>query len=273
MTCQLINNGFSILIHFILGIFALFSLGVKRITEKPRRPLKIFIYDVSKQVIGALYAHGLNILIAVHVTNFNNNNSNDNDQCMWYFVNFIVDVFIGLTFNWLFLKLINYLAIKYKYNTLISGKYQLSEYYCNLSYCLQLVIWLLIITIVKLILFFAILVPFSNELEKMGTSILSPISNHEEIELIIVMIVVPFSLNILQFWLQDTFLKDNTIKIENPNIIDPTLSPDISPTHSGGCSSREDSYLEIKDLYVNNISQIRMEKEIDKTNNHAYNSL
>ena len=274
MVCQLINNDFSILIQIILGVFALVSLGVKRISENPRRPLNIFIYDVSKQVIGALYAHGLNLVIAIHVTNYNNKDNQDNknnDQCMWYFINFIIDVFLGMTLSWLFLKLTNYIAVKKKYPFLISGKYLITKYYCNLSYCLQLIIWLMIITIVKLILFYGVLIPFSSSLATIGTTILSPISNNDEVELIIVMIVVPFSLNIIQFWIQDTFLKHDNLENSNNNIdnIDNIDSPitDISPTNQNDRQSQleDNTYLEFRDIHDND------NKNDD--DNRAYSSL
>ena len=139
MPCQLVDNVFSILIQCVLGFFALLSLSVKRITEKPKRPFRVFIYDVSKQVIGSLYAHGLNIIIAINVAHLNNNN-HYNDQCMWYFVNFIVDVFLGMAFNWICIKLVNYLANKYGFVYLVSGNYTLGNRFINREYLLQLLL-------------------------------------------------------------------------------------------------------------------------------------
>ena len=80
---------------------------------------------------------------------------------------------------WSFLKLTNYIAVKKKYPFLISGKYLITKYYCNLSYSLQLILWLMIITLVKLILFYGVLMSFSSSLATIGTTILSPISNND----------------------------------------------------------------------------------------------
>ena len=152
---------------------------------------------------------------------------------MWYFVNFIVDVVLGLVLNWLFITCINYVAHKKGIDLLISGKYTITNKLCNLPYAVQLFIWLVIVTIVKLILFFGVLIPFSNSLGEMGNWILAPISNNDETELIVVMILVPLSLNIFQFWIQDTILKND--------LVDEVDKIDLSPTNTDD----DLSYLEI----------------------------
>ena len=81
----------------------------------------------------------------------------------------------------------------------------------------------------KLVLFFGVLIPGSYTLGHIGTIILSPISKHDEVELIVVMILVPLSLNILQFWIQDTFLKGDTFQA-NDNDIDIDEYSDDSPS-------------------------------------------
>ncbi len=246
MVCQLIDDTFSILIQCLLGFFALLSLCVKRITEHPKRPIKVFVYDVSKQVIGSLYAHGLNILVAINVTN-HNKNSQYNDQCMWYFVNFMVDVMLGLVLSWLLITLVNNTVRKMGLLTLVSGEYTIDNTGCiNRQYLFQLLIWIGIITVTKVILFFGILLPFSDSLGKMGTDILKPISNHDETELIVVMILVPLSLNILQFWIQDTFLKAET-KLESNDEIDLYSDDSPSPPMSPQRQTMRSAYLEIDD--------------------------
>ncbi len=237
MTCQVVDDSFSILIQFVLGFFALLSLWVKRITEKPRRKLKVFIYDVSKQVIGSLYAHGLNILIAVHVSR-SENTSQFQDECMWYFVNFLVDVSIGMVLNWIFIKLLNHLARTKDYPFLISGNYDLDIstqryccFKCHRVYLFQLTVWLLTITFAKLILFYGVLLPFSETLGEMGTFLLEPIAKHEDAELVVVMILVPFTLNIIQFWIQDTFLKVTHQDKDRSRMRDIDVSPIGQDSH------------------------------------------
>ena len=64
---------------------------------------------------------------------------------------------------------------------------------------IQLVIWLAIVTVVKIIFFFIQLL-FSDILEAYGSFVMSPFKGHGDYELIFVMIVVPVSMNIAQYW-------------------------------------------------------------------------
>jgi hypothetical protein len=50
---------------------------------------------------------------------------------------------------------------------------------------------------------------FPKELEKMGFAMLGSIAIYPKLELIVVMIIVPFVTNVLQFWLVDAFLKES----------------------------------------------------------------
>ena len=72
-------------------------------------------------------------------------------------------------------------------------------------YLWQLLSWLIIVSISKVILAFVQLSQSKN-LEKLGSSILSPFKN-PKLKLLIVMIFVPLIMNSIQFWVQDNFLK------------------------------------------------------------------
>jgi hypothetical protein len=62
--CELLGP-FSILIQGALGILALSSLVFKRWRERPQRPLKIWGFDVSKQVVGSILLHLANLLMSM----------------------------------------------------------------------------------------------------------------------------------------------------------------------------------------------------------------
>lgn len=64
--CRLLDR-FAISVQVLMGALALSSLVYKRHREKPRRPLKIWSFDVSKQVLGQLIVHILNILVSLLV--------------------------------------------------------------------------------------------------------------------------------------------------------------------------------------------------------------
>ena len=62
--CRLLGP-FSLLVQAALGALALLSLVYKRWRERPRRPVKIWLFDVSKQVFGAIILHILNLLMSM----------------------------------------------------------------------------------------------------------------------------------------------------------------------------------------------------------------
>jgi hypothetical protein len=53
---------FTIFVQMLLAAFALLSLWFKRQSEKPRRKFRTWFLDVSKQGIGACYAHVANMV-------------------------------------------------------------------------------------------------------------------------------------------------------------------------------------------------------------------
>jgi hypothetical protein len=233
MVCTLLGDDVGVLVQLVLGGTALGFLMLKRRLERPKRKLRDFCRDVSKQVIGSLMAHGMNLLIAVKLSQqstCDGDGDANGDECMWYFMNFLVDVGCGVVLNWAFLNLLSWTARRYDWTSLHSGEYlenggsicrswprwlrcgsRRGNATCpecsNRSYVLQLMSWIGIVSLTKLILYGCILIPFHTELGKVGTAILKPVSHNDTLELMIVMVVVPVSLNILQFWIQDNFLQ------------------------------------------------------------------
>jgi len=61
--CHLFGS-FSILIQGALGALALLSLVYKRWRERPQRPVKIWAFDVSKQVVGSILLHLVNLAMS-----------------------------------------------------------------------------------------------------------------------------------------------------------------------------------------------------------------
>ena len=75
--CVLLSGGFAGFVQIVLGLIALSGLVYKRHREHPKRPVKVWALDVSKQCFGGLLAHGLNIVIADHLASHTNS---DHDQ-------------------------------------------------------------------------------------------------------------------------------------------------------------------------------------------------
>lgn len=57
---------FTVFVQMLLALFALLSLWLKRQTERPRRKFRTWFLDVSKQGVGACYAHVLNMVGTTH---------------------------------------------------------------------------------------------------------------------------------------------------------------------------------------------------------------
>lgn len=62
--CRLLGP-FALLVQAGLGALALLSLVFKRWRERPRRPLKVWFFDASKQVFGSVLLHVLNLLMSM----------------------------------------------------------------------------------------------------------------------------------------------------------------------------------------------------------------
>jgi hypothetical protein len=91
--CELLG-GFAIIVQGALGGLALLSLVFKRWRERPQRPLKIWGFDVSKQVVGAILIHMANLLLSmISSGDLQSGPSNaDLNPCSFYLLNLAIDV-------------------------------------------------------------------------------------------------------------------------------------------------------------------------------------
>ena len=62
--CRLLGP-FAIFVQGALGLLALLALVYKRWRERPQRPVKIWFFDVSKQVVGSVLVHIANLLMSM----------------------------------------------------------------------------------------------------------------------------------------------------------------------------------------------------------------
>ena len=61
--CRLLGP-FALFVQAVLGLLAMLSLVFKRWRERPRRPLKIWFFDVSKQIVGTFLLHLANLAMS-----------------------------------------------------------------------------------------------------------------------------------------------------------------------------------------------------------------
>lgn len=90
-------------------------------------------------------------------------------------------------------------------------------------YFAQLMIWMFIVCLSKFFLYF-FQKAFAESLETLGILLLSPVKNNGKLKLIIVMIFIPLTFNaiqvnfLIQFWIQDNFLKYKPTEASMENI-------------------------------------------------------
>lgn len=102
--CRLLGP-FSLLVQAALGALALLSLVYKRWRERPRRPVKIWLFDVSKQVFGAIILHILNLLMSMlssgrfdtgktttYIASSGGEERQQPNGCSFYLLNLAIDV-------------------------------------------------------------------------------------------------------------------------------------------------------------------------------------
>lgn len=229
---------FTVFVQILLAFFALMSLWFKRQSEQPRRKFRTWFLDVSKQGLGAAYAHILNMIIAAIIVkngSKSNNGASLNDQCAWYGMTYLVDTTLGLVLAIWGLKAIDWCANEYDWVSLKhSGVYDGID--GLLHWIHQAVAWLLILTVVKVMIYFFMILT-SEQLAYFGALLFKPLQKNIRFELLFVMIVFPGILNVIYFWVADHYLKAGAEHASAHE--DDTLDP--------GLASRKESLVSNKD--------------------------
>lgn len=94
--CHLLGP-FALIIQGALGALALLALVFKRWRERPQRPVKVWAFDASKQVVGSMLLHIANLLmsmlssgqLAITLTAAAEYQAN---PCSFYLLNLAIDV-------------------------------------------------------------------------------------------------------------------------------------------------------------------------------------
>ncbi|OQS03532.1 hypothetical protein THRCLA_04154 [Thraustotheca clavata] len=200
--CLLLTDGFARFIQVLLGFCAMGVLYVKRELEYPKRPFNVWMYDVSKQGIGALMIHMLNILLSIFLTR---RSKVTEDECAIYFFTFLIDATLGTAIILMLLTQMKRLAMYYNLTSIQRS----GEYGNPPSFEIwgkQLTAYLLLLLTMKS---FLTLLMYSiyKSIASVATSIFSIFAHYRHLELVLVMIIGPCIINVIQFWVLDNFLK------------------------------------------------------------------
>ena len=206
-----------IAMQLCLGAFCFGSLFCKRAYEYPKRSLRIFLLDISKQGFSAGMSHVINTFAAIILQG----HSSHGDGCDWYLLNFIFEVVFVLMISLVIHSAITAWAEKNEVVSLQSGvylsihdsryiymyKYEDLDKHINYRvWCIQVFMWLLIVCIAKT-LQFAIEIEFSNVLIDIAIACISWLNPHPDMKVFAVVIFIPTIMNVVQFWIQDNFLQ------------------------------------------------------------------
>ena len=207
--CKLMSDH-GIFIQLLLGGLCLASLLVKKATEKPSRVWKVFIFDTLKQIIGQMSIHFINIYLSVSLTKLSQEKNVKADECSMYFITFLIDLFPGLVIIFGLASLFDTLFTKLKWLSLVSGNY-VEDFDGQIFikhgvYCLQVLIWLFILLLTKLLLFL-LQVPLLGFLSFISTFMLKILDFSVDFKLFFVMIIFPLFANVIIFWISDNLLK------------------------------------------------------------------
>ena len=91
--CKLLGP-FALFVQGALGLLALLSLVFKRWRERPQRPLKIWAFDASKQVVGSALLHVANLFMSMLSSGELTPKADDYqaNPCSFYLLNLAIDV-------------------------------------------------------------------------------------------------------------------------------------------------------------------------------------
>lgn len=188
-----LTDRFGVLIQGLLAVVAFSTLMLKRFREPVgiRRPWRIWFFDTSKQAIGALFIHFANVFLSTLTKE---------DPCSLYLMNFLLDATLGMLVIWLAVKLTSKLVEYKQWTLLMFGEY--GDPPQAAAWLGQCGVYLLIMVLEKGVISLVLLIPGWSKLQEV---LLSYIAN-PQLELVLVMLIVPFIVNSIMFWVVDSLM-------------------------------------------------------------------
>ncbi|ROT36876.1 hypothetical protein SODALDRAFT_209381 [Sodiomyces alkalinus F11] len=243
--CELLGS-FALVVQAGLGGLALLSLVYKRWRERPQRPLKIWFFDVSKQVFGSVLVHVANIFMSMltsgrfsvqmepvvvggsataatataaaaaalarrWLTGRDDGGGDDEykpNPCSFYLLNLGIDTTLGIPILIGLLKLFTMLAA---YTPLGKPRESIqSGYYGNPPnawwWLKQSLIYFVGLFCMKVVVLLMFLV-FPG-LSHIGDWALRWTEGNEQLQIVFVMMLFPLIMNALQYYIIDSFIKE-----------------------------------------------------------------
>ncbi|KAI9884427.1 MAG: hypothetical protein M1823_003781 [Watsoniomyces obsoletus] len=240
--CELLGP-FSLIVQSALGILALSSLVWKRYRERPRRPLKIWAFDASKQVVGSLLLHMANLLMSMlSAGKFSVKIpavGTDGDQyqpnpCSFYLLNLGIDTTLGIPILVGLLRIFTYgfslTPFGQPPESIQSGNYgrpPKTSWWAKQS----LIYFFGLLGMKTCVLIIFNILPW---ISRVGDWALKWTEGNEALQVVFVMLLFPLIMNAIQYYIIDSFIKNS--KPLDPDALDD--SADDDDDRAGGHAGR-----------------------------------
>lgn len=221
--CKLLGS-FAVFVQGALGALALLTLVYKRWRERPQRPVKVWAFDVSKQVVGSILLHLANVVMAMFsagqiqatiaksaasAAGVDTQDKYQPNPCSWYLLNLAVDTTVGIAILIAILKILtigaSYTALARPLESIESGHYGTPpKTTWWLKQCLIYFVGLIGMKSCVFLLFQ--LCPW---LGRVGDWALRWTEGNEAVQIAFVMFIFPLIMNGMQYYIIDTFIKNN----------------------------------------------------------------
>ena len=219
--CKLLGS-FAILVQVALGALALLSLVFKRWRERPQRPVKIWAFDVSKQVFGTVLLHLANLFmsmlsageiqraiakVAASTIGAESPERYQPNPCSFYLLNLAIDTTIGIPILILILKVLTlgayYTPMARPSESIQSGNY--GDPPRATWWLKQSLIYFLGLLGMKACVF--VLFQLCPWIVKVGDWALRWTEGNEAVQVAFVMFIFPLIMNAMQYYIIDIFIK------------------------------------------------------------------
>ncbi|KAK5169066.1 uncharacterized protein LTR77_006375 [Saxophila tyrrhenica] len=232
--CHLLGP-FALIVQAALGGLALLGLVYKRWREVNKRPWKIWFFDVSKQVVGSMLLHVLNILMSMtgsgelidnakHAASKSSDSSTASDNtnqggratpnpCSFYILNLGIDTTVGIPVLYLFLKVLH---VAFRYTPLARPPQSIKSGHYNEPGESPRTTWWLkqsliyFIGLVGMKAFVFLLFRILPWLPWVGDWALRWTEGNEALQLAFAMFIFPLAMNAVQYWIIDSFIMDRS---------------------------------------------------------------
>ncbi|KAF2426173.1 hypothetical protein EJ08DRAFT_616757 [Tothia fuscella] len=218
--CRLLGP-FALVVQAALGILAVMSLVFKRWRESPRRSLKVWSFDVSKQVVGSALLHLANLLMSMlssgkfdiaqkaAPTITEDGKKDFPNPCSFYVLNVAIDTTIGIPILVILLRLLHAgfsrTPLANPPESLKSGNYGNPPK--TTWWLKQSLLYFIGLVGMKLCVFFLFqILPW---LGWVGDWALRWTEGKEWMQITFVMLIFPLVMNAMQYYIIDSFIKDS----------------------------------------------------------------